>query len=143
MNAFDLLRLVCNKDPVPVSSTASPTTLLTSSVPSVMNKPVVKPVFAPRNNYDYDLLVHYSMLFYEAQRSGELEGNTRIRWRRNSHVKDGSNCGYDLSGGYYVSGGYVKYGFPTAYTMSMLALGFVEFQDSYDKADLTKYLKVL
>ena len=35
----------------------------------------------------------------------------------------------------------MKYGFPTAYTLSMLALGFVEFQDSYDKADLTKYLR--
>ena len=41
------------------------------------------------------------MLFYEAQRSGELPYDHRIPWRDNSALDDGSDNGVDLTGGYY------------------------------------------
>ena len=50
---------------------------------------------------DYSESLHLSLLFYEAQRSGRLPANNRIPWRKNSALKDGSDVGLDLTGGYY------------------------------------------
>ena len=41
------------------------------------------------------------MLFYEAQRSGKLPENQRVKWRGDSAMDDGKDVGYDLTGGYY------------------------------------------
>ena len=55
--------------------------------------------------YDYGNVLHLSLLFYEAQRSGKLpDGPTadnRIPYRGDSALNDGQKEGYDLSGGYY------------------------------------------
>ena len=43
-----------------------------------------------------------SLLFYEAQRSGDLpEDEMRVKWRKDSALTDGSDVGEDLTGGYY------------------------------------------
>jgi len=39
----------------------------------------------------------------------------------------------DLSGGYYDAGDTIKFGFPLAYTMTILAWGGLEFYESYEK----------
>src|ERR1700750_3232016 len=41
------------------------------------------------------------LYFYEAQRSGKLPDNNRVSWRNDSALKDGSDVGLDLTGGYY------------------------------------------
>lgn len=42
--------------------------------------------------------------------------------------------GEDLSGGFYEAGGsYLKFSFPTAYTLTQLAWGVIEFKDGYVK----------
>ena len=51
--------------------------------------------------FDYAEALAKSMLFYEAQRSGKLPGNQRVKWRGDSGLDDGKDTGYDLSGGYY------------------------------------------
>ncbi|CAK8690292.1 unnamed protein product [Clavelina lepadiformis] len=118
-----------------VATTSTPTT-----TPSSEERPE-RPEFAPRNDYNYDLVIHNSLLFYEAQRSGEIGESGRVYWRKNSHTDDGSECRRDLAGGYYVSGDYVKYGFPTASAMTLLAWGFLEFKEAYDAAWQTHFLK--
>jgi hypothetical protein len=50
--------------------------------------------------YDYNLALKKSILFYEAQRSGKLTNN-RIDWRGDTFLNDGSDVGVDLSGGYF------------------------------------------
>ena len=50
---------------------------------------------------NYKDVLHKSLLFYEAQRSGELPEDNRISWRRDSALNDGSDVGLDLTGGYY------------------------------------------
>ena len=49
-----------------------------------------------------------SLLFYEAQRSGKLPENQRVKWRKDSALKDA------VVGGYYDAGDHVKFGFPMA-----------------------------
>ena len=42
-----------------------------------------------------------SILFYEAERSGELPSDMRFSWRGNSALGDGGDVGLDLTGGYF------------------------------------------
>jgi hypothetical protein len=51
--------------------------------------------------YDYNEVLHASLLFYEAQRSGKLPDDNRIKWRSDSMLEDKGNDGEDLTGGYF------------------------------------------
>ncbi|KAJ4754250.1 Endoglucanase [Rhynchospora pubera] len=62
-----------------------------------------------------------SIMFLEAQRSGKLPRNNRIKWRGDSGLDDGKLAGVDLVGGYYDAGDNVKYGLPMAFTVTTLA----------------------
>ncbi|CAM8901752.1 unnamed protein product [Rhodiola kirilowii] len=68
-----------------------------------------------------------SLLFFEAQRSGKLPAGQRVTWRGHSALNDGSEAGVDLSGGYYDAGDNVKFGFPLAFSLTMLSWGAVDF----------------
>lgn len=50
---------------------------------------------------NYKEVIHKSLLFYEAQRSGYLPSNNRVEWRKDSALIDGSDVNIDLTGGYY------------------------------------------
>ncbi|CAA7388874.1 unnamed protein product [Spirodela intermedia] len=68
-----------------------------------------------------------SIIFFEGQRSGRLPPSQRLKWRRDSGLSDGSSMHVDLVGGYYDAGDNVKFGFPMAFTTTMLAWSVVEF----------------
>ncbi|KVH94483.1 Glycoside hydrolase, family 9 [Cynara cardunculus var. scolymus] len=68
-----------------------------------------------------------SILFFEGQRSGKLPPNQRMTWRRNSGLSDGAAMKVDLVGGYYDAGDNVKFGFPMAFTTTMLSWSVIEF----------------
>ena len=51
--------------------------------------------------YDYSEVLHKSLLFYHAQRSGPLGPNRRLAWRGDSCFLCTGPKGEDLSGGYY------------------------------------------
>ncbi|ONK63358.1 uncharacterized protein A4U43_C07F14220 [Asparagus officinalis] len=68
-----------------------------------------------------------SILFFEGQRSGKLPANQRMHWRRDSGLSDGSSVHVDLVGGYYDAGDNVKFGFPMAFTTTMLSWSVIEF----------------
>ncbi|XP_041455178.1 endoglucanase E-4-like isoform X1 [Lytechinus variegatus] len=80
---------------------------------------------------DYDDVIGKSILFFEAQRSGELPGDNRIDWRGDSALNDGSDVGMDLTGGWYDAGDHVKFGLPMASSATLLAWGIIEFKDAY------------
>ena len=62
------------------------------------------------------------MMFFEAQRSGPLPQTKRISWRGDSGLTD------EIMGGYYEGSLTVKFGFPMAYSMTILAWGGISFQ---------------
>ena len=86
------------------------------------------------SGYNYAAVLHKSLLFYEAQRSGRLPADNRIPWRGDAHVNDSGQDGEDLSGGYYDAGDNVKFGFPMASAMTVLAWGGIQFQGGYRAA---------
>ncbi|KAL4600288.1 hypothetical protein ACB092_11G187900 [Castanea dentata] len=77
---------------------------------------------------DYAEALNKSLLYYEAQRSGELPIHQRVEWRAYSALSDGREAGVDLEGGYYNAGDNVKFGFPLAFTITMLSWSTIEFQ---------------
>ncbi|XP_042420523.1 endoglucanase 3-like [Zingiber officinale] len=77
--------------------------------------------------HDYRDALSKSILFFEGQRSGRLPAGQRMSWRRNSGLSDGSAMHVDLVGGYYDAGDNVKFGFPMAFTATMLAWSVIEF----------------
>ncbi|CAM8889343.1 unnamed protein product [Rhodiola kirilowii] len=78
---------------------------------------------------DYGDALTKSILFFEGQRSGKLPSNQRLTWRRDSALDDGSLANMDLSGGYYDAGDNVKFNFPMAFTVTMLAWSAVEYEE--------------
>ncbi|XP_041377748.1 endoglucanase 4-like isoform X2 [Gigantopelta aegis] len=81
--------------------------------------------------YNYKDVLHKSILFYEAQRSGVLPQNNRIPWRDDSAVGDQSPNGRDLSGGWYDAGDFVKFNLPMAFSTTTLLWGLIRFKDGY------------
>ena len=79
--------------------------------------------------YNYSEIIHDSLLFYEAQRSGNLSVSNRIPWWSSAMESDGSTVNED--GGYFDAGDYVKFNFPAATATTMLAWGMVDFSEGY------------
>ncbi|OIV95383.1 hypothetical protein TanjilG_14537 [Lupinus angustifolius] len=77
--------------------------------------------------HDYKDAFTKSILFFQGQRSGKLPHNQRISWRSDSGLSDGSAMNVDLVGGYYDAGDNVKFGFPMAFTTTMLSWSVIEF----------------
>ncbi|XP_060212969.1 endoglucanase 12-like [Lycium barbarum] len=85
-------------------------------------------LFVNAASIDYGTALTKSLLYYEAQRSGKLPPNQRVQWHGDSALKDGKDEGIDLTGGYYDAGDNVKFGFPMAFTVTMLSWSVIEFE---------------
>ncbi|MBY8871253.1 glycoside hydrolase family 9 protein [Micromonospora sp. PLK6-60] len=81
--------------------------------------------------FNYAEALQKSLLFYEAQQSGPKPTWNRVSWRGDSALTDGAGTGVDLTGGWYDAGDHVKFGFPMAFSATMLAWGAVEYRDGY------------
>ncbi|AEC10439.1 Six-hairpin glycosidase superfamily [Arabidopsis suecica] len=79
-------------------------------------------------NSNYGEALTKSLLYFEAQRSGKLPLDQRVIWRGDSALRDGSDAHVDLTGGYYDAGDNMKFGFPLAFTTTMLAWSSVEME---------------
>jgi len=99
------------------------------------------PMAVIAKSQDYARHIELSLLFYEAQRSGKLPANNRIYWRHDSMLDAGSDVGHDLTGGYYDAGDNVKFNFPGAAALTLLAWSGVDYADGYKKAGQWEYLK--
>lgn len=90
----------------------------------------------PASTHNYHDALTKSILFFEGQRSGRLPSDQRATWRGHSGLSDGSGAGVDLQGGYYDAGDNVKFGFPMAFTTTMLSWSVIEFGDAMPPDEL-------
>jgi endoglucanase len=84
--------------------------------------------------YDYGQVLGLSFLFYEAQRSGKLPANNRIKWRGDSGLNQKAPDGRDVTGGWYDAGDNVKFNLPMAWSAGVIAWSLVDFKQGYVKA---------
>ncbi len=91
-------------------------------------------------DFNYGEALQKSLLFFELQRSGDLDESTlRTNWRGDSGLSDGADNGVDLTGGLYDAGDNVKFNLPMAYTATMLAWSVYEDKDAYEKSGQLEY----
>jgi endoglucanase len=86
-----------------------------------------------QQKFNYGEALQKSLFFYEAQRAGKLPSSNRVNWRGDSAVQDGSDQQLDLTGGWFDAGDHVKFGFPMASSVTMLAWGGLVYKDAYEK----------
>ncbi|KAL3690317.1 hypothetical protein R1sor_016626 [Riccia sorocarpa] len=84
---------------------------------------------------DYKDALSKTFLFYEAQRSGKLPETQRVKWRNDSGLTDGHSVNHDLSGGYHDAGDNVKFGFPMAFSITLLSWSVMEYSEFLEKAE--------
>lgn len=89
--------------------------------------------------YNYGEALQKSLLFYELQRSGDLPDKVRCNWRGDSCLKDGSDVGLDLTGGWFDAGDHVKFNLPMSYTASVLGWSIIEDYDAYKESGQIDY----
>ncbi|KAI4381761.1 hypothetical protein MLD38_007806 [Melastoma candidum] len=77
-------------------------------------------------NRKYALALQVAMRFFDVQKSGKLV-NDVVSWRGDSGLSDGSDEGLDLSKGMYDAGDAIKFGFPLAYTGTILSWAILEY----------------
>ncbi|KAE9603535.1 putative cellulase [Lupinus albus] len=91
--------------------------------------PVPGPPGAVQQKYSSALKI--SLQFFDIQKSGKLLNN-KIPWRGDSALKDGSQANLDLSKGLYDAGDNMKFGFPMAFTATVLSWAILEYGDQMD-----------
>ncbi|KAK8560462.1 hypothetical protein V6N13_082900 [Hibiscus sabdariffa] len=91
------------------------------------------PVPGPPGSVDkkYSDALKIAMQFFDVQKSGRLEDN-KISWRGNSALTDGSEAKLDLSKGMYDAGDHMKFGFPMAFTATVLSWAILEYGDQME-----------
>lgn len=67
--------------------------------------------------------------------AGKLENNV-INWRGDSALKDGNEAKLDLSKGMYDAGDHMKFGFPMAFTATVLSWAILEYGNQIKAVDL-------
>ncbi|KAG6515983.1 hypothetical protein ZIOFF_026429 [Zingiber officinale] len=95
----------------------------------------VLPVPGPPGALDqkYADALGVALQFFQVQKSGKLVDN-KITWRGDSALDDGKEAGLDLSKGMYDAGDHMKFGFPMAYTATVLSWSILEYGDQMSAA---------
>ncbi|KAL8556727.1 hypothetical protein ACS0TY_004259 [Phlomoides rotata] len=88
-----------------------------------------------QSDINYKDVLTKGILFFEGQRSGKLPPTQRVNWRGDSALSDGNLEKVNLSGGYYDAGDNVKFGWPMAFSVSLLSWAATEFRNQIDSAN--------
>ncbi|MBA0733990.1 hypothetical protein Gogos_017944 [Gossypium gossypioides] len=95
------------------------------------NKPTPVPGPPGAIDHKYAYALEIAIQFFDVQTSGRLVDN-KISWRGDSALTDGSEAKLDLSKGMYDAGDQVKFGFPMAFTATVLSWAILEYRDQME-----------
>jgi len=70
--------------------------------------------------------------------AGKVQNN-RVWWRGDSGLRDGSEENLDLSKGLYDAGDLMKFGFPMAFTATVLSWAILEYGNNMDAVKQLDY----
>ncbi|XP_057502607.1 endoglucanase 10-like [Actinidia eriantha] len=103
------------------------------------SEPKLGPVPGPPGAVEkkYGDALKLAMQFFDIQKSGKLVDN-EISWRGDSALQDGNEAEIDLSKGMYDAGDHMKFGFPMAFTATVLSWAILEYGDQMQTVNQLK-----
>jgi hypothetical protein len=84
--------------------------------------------------YNYGEALQKSILFYKANRLGNLPDNYILPWRTDAAMTDGADVGLDLTGGWADAGDGVKFGHPMSYAAAQLGWAVYEYRSAFEQS---------
>jgi hypothetical protein len=99
--------------------------------------PNLKAATSPRAGgayYNYGEALQKSIMFYKANRLGDLPDNYMLPWRTDAAMTDGADVGLDLTGGWADAGDGVKFGLPMAYSAAQLGWAVYEYRSAFEQS---------
>jgi hypothetical protein len=103
----------------------------TGGLAALLSVALAVPAAAQTPNFNYAEALQKAIYFYEIESSGRKAPTNRVVWRGDAQLTDGNDNGVDLSGGFVDAGDHIKFGFPMAASMTMLAWGAIENRAAY------------
>ena len=100
------------------------------------NAVVSTPAAAASSKYNYAEALQKSMFFYEVQQSGVLPEWNMVQWRADSMTDESGKETDFVPGGWFDAGDHFKFTLTNAYSASIMAWGYIEYEDALKKAGL-------
>ncbi|MDQ2085783.1 glycoside hydrolase family 9 protein [Herbivorax sp. ANBcel31] len=114
--------------------------LLTSLIlPSFVMQSEIFANSSPRagdSHYNYGEALQKSLLFYKANRLGDIPDDYILPYRSKSAMTDGEDVGLDLTGGWADAGDGIKFTHTISYTASQLGWAVYEFREAFENSGL-------
>ncbi len=112
--------------------------LVTSMLVSVVFfQKEVKAAAGPRTGgsyYNYGEAMQKSILFYKANRLGDLPDDYILPYRGDAAMTDGQDVGLDLTGGWADAGDGIKFTHPMSYAAGQLGWAVYEYRQAFEKS---------
>lgn len=112
--------------------------LVTSMLVSVVFfQQEVKAATGPRTGgsyYNYGEAMQKSILFYKANRLGDLPDDYILPYRGDAAMTDGQDVGLDLTGGWADAGDGIKFTHPMSYAAGQLGWAVYEYRQAFEKS---------
>ncbi len=93
------------------------------------------------SKYNYAEALQKSMFFYEVQQAGVLPEWNSVSWRADSMVDEDGNPTDEVDGGWFDAGDHFKFTLTNAYSASVMAWGYIQYEDAVKKAGLEETYK--
>ena len=104
---------------------------------SLIFRPEVKAATSPRTGgsyYNYGEAMQKAILFYKANRLGDLPDNYVLPYRGDAAMTDGKDVGLDLTGGWADAGDGIKFTHPMSYAAGQLGWAVYEYRNAFEKS---------
>ncbi len=118
----------------PVISARSLVFLLSLGLPAVASAATLA------EQVDLGRFLHKSIRYWEHQVSGTKPAWNRTYWRGNAQTTAGSDNSIDLTGGWNDAGDNVKFNFPQAHALTILAWTYLEYRTALGNARQDQHL---
>ncbi len=84
--------------------------------------------------YNYGEAMQKAILFYKANRLGDLPDDYILPYRDDAAMNDGKDVGLDLTGGWADAGDGIKFTHPMSYAAGQLGWAVYEYRDAFEKS---------